>query len=111
MKIDDFIEKNDIAIFVKVDLKSKKIDMIKKDVILDSYDLFEQLILFNNIENLFKSVSGQIFPRIWQQGKTRCVICRINEEQLVALFYDTCMDAKDNYLFAKQLDIKVKELF
>ena len=52
-----------------------------------------------------------MLPRIWSQGKTKCVICQINEEQLVVIFYDTTMDVKDNYLFAKQLEIKVRELF
>lgn len=34
-----------------------------------------------------------------------------NDEQIVALFYDNCMDAKDNYFYAKQLDSQLKELF
>lgn len=43
--------------------------------------------------------------------QVKCVIYQISEEQLVTLFYDTSMDAKDNYLFAKQLDMKMKELY
>ena len=39
------------------------------------------------------------------------VICQPNDEQIVALFYDNCMDAKDNYFYAKQLDSQLKELF
>ncbi len=110
MNLEEFIEKNSIAIFVKADFRSKRFDVIKKDVVLESYDLYEQLILYSNVDNLFESVSGQRLPRIWSQGKTKCVICQINGEQLVALFYDTSMDVKENYLFAKQLDVKMKEL-
>ena len=47
MNISDFIEKNDIAILAKADLGNQRFDIIKKDVELESYDLFEQLILFN----------------------------------------------------------------
>lgn len=111
MKIDDFMVKNNIAIFVKADFGSKSFDIIKNDIVLESYDLFEQLILYSNVDNLFESVNGQILPRIWSQGNTKCVICQISEEQIVALFYDTRMDVKANYLFAKQVDNKMKELF
>ena len=41
MKIGEFIEKNDIAIFVVADLRNKRFEIIKKDVELESYDLFE----------------------------------------------------------------------
>ena len=51
MNISDFIEKNDIAILAKADLGNQRFDIIKKDVELESYDLFEQLILFNSVEN------------------------------------------------------------
>ncbi len=110
MNLDEFIEKNNIAIFVKADFRSKRYDIIKKDILLESYDLFEQLILYSNVDSLFECVNGQILPRIWSQGKTKCVICQISEEQLVALFYDTHMDARDNYIFAKEIDMKLKEL-
>ncbi len=106
---DEFIEKNSIAILVKVDYRTKSFEIIKKDIGLESNELFEQLILYGNVDSLFESVKGQMMPRIWSQGKTKCVICKINEEQLVVIFYDTTMDVKDNYLFAKQLDIKIKK--
>lgn len=111
MDISDFIEKNDIAILVKADLKNRRFDIIKQDVELETYDLFEQLILFNSVENLVDSINGQLLPRIWTQGNTKCVICQPNDEQIVALFYDKCMDVKDNYFYAKQLDLQLKELF
>ncbi len=111
MDINDFIEKNDIAILAKADLRNQRFDIIKKDVELEAYDLFEQLILFNSVENLVDSINGQLLPRIWTQGNTKCVICKPNDEHIVALFYDKCMDAKDNYLYAKQLDLQLKELF
>lgn len=111
MNISDFIEKNDIAILARADLRNKRFDIIKRDVELESYDLFEQLILFNSVVNLVDNLNGQLLPRVWMQGNTKCVICQPNDEQIVALFYDKCMDAKDNYFYAKQLESQLKELY
>ena len=110
MKIDEFIIENDIAIFVEVDLKNKRFNIIKMDIELESYDLFEQLILFGSTNDLLESVSGQLMPRIWTQGNTKCVVCQINDEQIIVLFYNKCLDARDNYFYAKQLDLQLKEL-
>ncbi len=111
MDIDEFIKKNDIIIFVKADLENKKFDIIKMDVELESYDLFEQLILFSNTERLLENISGQLLPRIWTQGNTKCIASQPNAEHIVVLFYNKCLDAKDNYFYAKQLDLQLKEIF
>lgn len=111
MTIEEFMEKNNIAILVKGDLKTQSFDIVKKDVELESKDLFEQIILFGSVKNLRESIEGQLLPRIWSQGNTKCVICKPNEEQIVALFYDTCLGVIENYTYAKQLDIQIKELF
>lgn len=73
--------------------------------------MFEQLILFSSVDNLVESLNGQLLPRIWTQGNTKCVICQPSDEQIVALFFDKCMNAKDNYFYSKQLDLQLKELF
>ena len=104
----EFAEKNDIAIIAIVDLSNRRFEIIKRDIRLESYDLFEQLILFNNIDNLIAYVEGRMLPIIWGQGNTKCVICKANHEQLVALFYDKCMDAKDDYLYSKKLEELLK---
>ena len=95
MKIDEFIEKNDIAIFVKVDLRNKRFEIIKKDVDLESYDLFEQLIILGSTEKLKASLEGQLLPRIWTQGNTKCVLCQPNNELMVAIFYDKDFEEDD----------------
>lgn len=111
MNIDEFIIKNDIAIFVIADLKNKKFDIMKMDIELESYDLFEQLILFSNTESLLESTLGQLLPRIWAQGNTKCIVSQPNDEQMIVLFYEKCMDAKEHYFYAKQLDIQLKEMY
>ena len=70
----------------------------------------EQLILFGNTDTLLENVEGQILPRIWAQGNTKCVVCKPNNEQLIALFYENNMDAKENYFYAKELDSLLKDI-
>ncbi len=111
MKVDEFIINNEIAIFVNVDLKNRRFDIRKMDIELESYDLFEQLVLYSNIETLKNNIAGQIMPRIWAQGNTKCIMSKPNEEQIIVIFYDKCLDAKDNYFYAKQIDMQLKELF
>ena len=110
MNINEFIEKNDIAIVVKANLQEKDFDIIKRDLELESYDLFEQLILHGSVENLMENIEGQILPRIWTQGDTRCIVCRPSPNQIVALFYNSSLNVKDEYYHAKELEISLKQL-
>ncbi len=68
------------------------------------------MILFGNTDTLLESVEGQILPRIWTQGNTKCVVCKPNNELLIALFYENSMDAKENYFYAKELDSLLKDI-
>ncbi len=110
MNINKFIEENDIVIVAKINLQEKYFDIIKRDLELESYDLFEQLILFGSVDNLMESIEGQIMPRIWTQGNTRCIICRPSPNQIIVLFYDSFLNAKDEYYHAKKLDTLLKQL-
>lgn len=111
MNINEFMKENHLAILVEADIKNKVFLIRKNDIELESYDLFEQLILFSNTEKLFESVSGQLLPRIWTQGDVKCIISQPSDETIVALFYNNCMDARDNYFYAKQLDVQLRTLF
>ena len=111
MTINEFMKENHLAILVEADIKNKVFLIRKNDIELESYDLFEQLILFSNTEKLFESVSGQLLPRIWTQGDVKCIISQPSDETIVALFYNNCMDARDNYFYAKQLDVQLRTLF
>lgn len=111
MEINEFIKKYEIAIFADADLRNKSINIRKMDIELESYDLFEQLILFGNTESLLGNISGQLLPRIWTQGNTKCIVSQPNDEHIIALFYNKCLNAKENYLYAKQLDLQLSELF
>ena len=83
--------------------------IIKRGGELESYSLFEQLILFQNAESLEKYVEGQLLPRIWTQGKTRCVLSMPDAHRIIALFYDSNATAAENYRFALKLDAELRE--
>ena len=110
MNLNEFIEKNDIAIVAIANLQEKSFDIIKRDLELESYDLFEQLILHGSVENLMVNIEGQILPRIWTQGNTRCIVCQPTPNQIMALFYNSSLDVKDEYYRAKELDTLLKQL-
>ena len=56
MNLNEFMEKNNIVIVAKANLQEKSFEIIKNDLELESYDLFEQLILFGSIDNLMESI-------------------------------------------------------
>lgn len=110
MNINKFMKENSIAIWVEVDLKEKIFFIRKNNIPLTSYVLFEQLILFKNVDDLLKCISGELMPRIWMQGNTKCMLSKSNDEKMVAIFYDNCMDAKENYFFVQKLNLQIKDL-
>lgn len=116
MTIDEFIEVNNIIIFVEVDLQNKMFFIRKMELEheleeYDLFDLFEKLILYKNTKDLLEDVTGQLMPRVWRQGATHCALCYPNYKRIIALFYDTGMDEKEDYFYAKELDLQIQELF
>lgn len=101
--VKQFMQKNNLAILAEADVKENMFHIYKINIELQSYDLFEQLILFGSVENIQHSISEQLLPRIWTQGDTKCVICRPTEEKIVCMFYDTKLGAIENYYYAKEL--------
>lgn len=111
MNVEEFMKKNNIAILVEVDLKNKKMDIKKTDIELESPDLFKQLIDYGSVESLIECTAGQLLPRIWAQGNTKCIISKASEEKIIVLFYDWYSDAKGDYYHAEQLDKQLCEMF
>lgn len=109
--IKEFMEKNNLVFLVEVDANENMFHIHKTDKELQSYDLFEQLILFSNTEKLVQYTYGQLLPRIWTQGDTKCVICKPNDEKIVCAFYDSQLDAKEHYFFAKNLNDELSTLY
>ena len=107
---DEFMKANGIAIYAEADLPAGLFRIIKRDGELESYSLFEQLILFQSAESLEKYVEGQLLPRIWTQGRTRCVLSMPDAHRIIALFYDSNAAAAENYSFALKLDAELREM-
>ncbi|MBQ4220938.1 MAG: hypothetical protein II666_15450 [Butyrivibrio sp.] len=57
MRVNDFIEKNEIAIIAKADLNNKRFEIKKRDVELESYDLF---VFMENNPNIDYGMPGPI---------------------------------------------------
>lgn len=112
MTVDEFMEKNHIALFVKGDPKKNRFQITKTTLPLESDILFEQLILYNTAKNLWQYLKAQtLLPRNWRYGNTRCVLCRCEDKKVFyALFYNSEQDFEEDYCFAKRLDKELKEI-
>ena len=103
MSVDEFMNENGIAIYAEADLTAATFRIVKRDAALESYALFEQLILCQSAENLDKCLEGQLFPRLWRCGGTRCTVGRPEADRIVSPFYDSGRDAAEDYRFALKL--------
>ena len=59
--------------------------------------------LYQSAENLDKCLEGQLFPRLWRCGGTRCTVGRPEADRIVAPFYDSGRAAAEDYRFALKL--------
>ena len=111
MDINRFMQENNIAILAEAQEGCDIFHMYKRDIVLESYDLFLQLVLHSNASSLSEYTDGQLLPRIWSQGAAKCVMCKPSDSKIVCMFYDSSMSAKEHYLYAKELSEKAVELF
>lgn len=110
-RIDEFIKENNISIFAVGDVNNNLFKIYYGDTKCSSMDLFEQLIEYGSVSTLIESCEGQLLPRIWSQGKTKGILCKLSDNKIVVLFMDYELEPKENYMRAKELDLKVKTLF
>lgn len=113
MNLSEFIESNNIALFVEGNLKENRFDMTYTAISLECQDLFEQLILHNTPKNLWKYLSKQeLMPRMWQQGNTKCVMCRSDSpKRIFAAFYNSEQGVEEDWRFAQKVDNELKEIY
>ena len=49
---------------------------------------------------------------MWQQGNTKCVMCRSDSpKRIFAVFYDSEQDVREDWRFAQKVDNELKEIF
>lgn len=111
MDIGDFMKKNNIAIFAEGNIKENRFVIWKRNFKLENRNIYEQLILDKSVNGLLDYMDGQIMPRIWSQGKTKAVICKPTDNRLIVIFTDNGLDAKEIYLWSKDIEKKIRELY
>ena len=110
-KINRFLVENDISIFVVGDTNENMFQLHYGITKCSSNDLFKQLIEYRSVSTLDESCEGQLMPQIYSQGRTKAILCKPSENKIVILFLESELNAKENYMKAKDLDLKVKTLF
>lgn len=108
-----FMEDNNIAIFVEIDILNDTIDIKRRySEKLESYSLFYDHIVYINTVNYYLDyLNDQLLPRIWGQGNTKCIYCKPNDNKVICLFYDFKEEYEDNYFYAKELNNKIEIMY
>lgn len=77
----------------------------------ESYDLFEQLILYWMAADFVDGISWQPLSQIWTHWNSCSVICKPADGAAGALFYDSRLSATEHYLHALKLESELKAVF
>lgn len=64
----------------------------------------EAVVALNN------SLEGQITPRIWGQGSTRCIVCKPSPRLIVGLFCREESSALEFYEWAQTLEKDIRAI-
>lgn len=113
----EFMNDNNIAIFVEIDLQNNIMDIKRRyEEELEYYTMYYQDIIYNILDNKDLKIydeflEGQLLPRICSQGKTKCIYCKPNENKIICLFYDFREEYGDNYFYAKELNKKIENFY
>ena len=110
-KINRFLIENDISIFVVGDTTENMFQIHYGVTKCSSSDLFKHLIEYGSVSTLNEFCEGQLMPQIWSQGKTKAILCKPSKNKIVILFLESELNVKENYMRAKDLDLKVKTVF
>jgi len=110
-KINRFLIENDISILAVGDTVENIFQLHYGVIKCSSNDLFKQLIEYGSVAVLNEFCEGQLMPRTFAQGKTKAILSKPTKNRIVILFFESELNAKENYIKAKDLDLKVKTLF
>lgn len=113
MKKLEFMEYNNIAIFVEINLLNNTMDIkVRCEEKLESYHLFYQHIVYNKkVSDYNEYLENQLLPEIWSQGQTRCIYCKPNDHKIICLFYDFEGDYRKDYFYAEELNNKIQAMY
>lgn len=109
-KILVFMKENGIAVFAEADQATGTVH-IEKLGDLESWDLFQQLVLYSDVEPLCDS-TGRHFPfQVWEQGGTGCLLSWLDDGRAAALFFDSELSGSAFTKWVSELDQKVRALY
>ena len=66
---------------------------------------------FDCVLATYRSVQGQLLPRMWSQGDVECVICRPTSDVLIGLFCKTERSPLEHFRWAKDLDAELSAIW
>lgn len=104
----DILNKNAISYCIVANINTDSIDKIGDVTELEYKDLVEQL--FGDIQQiklLNDSLAGQQLPRVWQQGKVRCLVSKPKDSIILGLFYNESRSIKESICFWKEIMIEI----
>ena len=109
-KILAFMKENGIAVFVEADRATGAVH-IEKLGDLDSWDLFQQLVLYSDVETLCDSSRSHIPFQVRGQGGTGCLLSWLDDGRAVALFFDIKLSGPEFSEWVRELDQKVRQMY
>lgn len=109
-KIFDFMKENDIAVFVEADRATGAVH-IEKLGSLKSWDLFQQLVLYSDVETLCDSTRSEFPFQVWGQGDTGGLISWLDEGKAIALFFDCRLAGPELMKWLRVPDRKVRQIY
>lgn len=107
-ELKELINKFKISYSIVVSLNTDSIEKIGNVTELEYRDLVEQL--FGNIQQiklLNNSLNGQILPRLWSQGKVKCLVCKPKDNIIIGLFYNESRSFMDSIDFSSEIAKKI----
>lgn len=109
-KILAFMKENGIAVFAEADRISGAVH-IEKLGDLESWDLFQQLVLYSDVETLCDSTRSRFPFQVWGQGDTGCLLSWLDGVRATALFFDSELSGAAFTEWVRELDQKVRVLY
>ena len=109
-KILAFMKENGIAAFAEADQTTGAIH-IEKLGDLESWDLFQQLVLYSDVETLCDSTRSHFPFQVWVQGGTGCLLSWLDDGRAIALFFDSQLSGPAFTEWVRELDQKVRGLY
>ncbi len=109
-RILEFMRENGIAVLAVADRETGAVH-IEKLGNLESWDLFQQLVLYSDTDTLCDSTRSQFPFQVFGQGDTGCLLSWLDGGKAVALFFDCKLAGAAFTKWVRELDQKVRQMY